>query len=815
MRALCSVIVATGCVLLGPARIAAQCPPSVFSATNQQPGLDYGSLVAAEWDPDGAGTATPVTVVGGSFTFAGQTPANRIAFWDGTNWTALGDGVDGEVRALAVYNGELIAAGGFVHSGSTVVNKIARWDAEWGWQPLGGGVIGTVYALAVYNGELIVAGDFTWAGAGFANRVARWNGSSWTSLGSGMNAKVYALTVYGGNLIAGGIFTTAGGVIANEVAAWNGSTWSPLGALPGPPNAVRALAVQAGDLFLGGEVTNGPTTTGAVARWDGANWVPLGTGMNNSVNALASYNGELFAAGPFSSASGVPVTGIARWNGTTWSSVGSGIGYSPAGGSLEGLATANGELVLLGHFLSAGEVSTRNVARWNGTLWQPFGVGIDRAVRALTVFGGDLVAGGDFTAPGQPVGHANVTRWNGSSWQAVGAGVTGTVYALGTYGGDLVAGGNFGLIGGQVANGIARWTGSAWVSLGSGMSASGYVNALTVYNGDLIAAGFFSTAGGVPANSIARWDGTSWYPLGSGITGQAGQTFVWALTVWNGSLIAGGSFTTAGGLPATNIAQWNGSTWAALGPGLPGLPQSQCVFDLAAYGGDLIAAGYFGSFPAVHRWDGVAWLPLPVPVSESNVQALAVFNGELIAAGYFGGFMQPTNLLARWNGSYWQLQGLTNQFQPISALAVYQGALIAGGSFLIMDRIGSPFMARFGSPLPLLAFSQPAGNGTGVVLTNRWLVLGHEYYNLASPDPAPGGPGTGPYGGLFFNDVSLLLQQIAFPAGAGPFHFIAQAPDVAFGPYALPVGFALEAISVDVTGGVIGCLTPVQSLTVN
>ena len=34
-------------------------------------------------------------------------------------------------------------------------------------------------------------------------------------------------------------------------------------------------------------------------------------------------------------------------------------------------------------------------------------------------------------------------------------------------------------------------------------------------NGDLVAGGQFTTAGGVTANNIARWDGTSWSALGS------------------------------------------------------------------------------------------------------------------------------------------------------------------------------------------------------------------------------------------------------------------------------------------------------------
>src|SRR4030042_1120596 len=50
--------------------------------------------------------------------------------------------------------------------------------------------------------------------------------------------------------------------------------------------------------------------------------------------------------------------------------------------------------------------------------------------------------------------------------------------------------------------------------------------ALTVYNGDLIAGGYFTKAGGVDVNRIARWGGSSWQPLGRGMNGM-----VEALTV--------------------------------------------------------------------------------------------------------------------------------------------------------------------------------------------------------------------------------------------------------------------------------------------
>ena len=65
------------------------------------------------------------------------------------------------------------------------------------------GVNGTVRAVVVYDSNLIVAGEFTAAGDVSANYVASWDGTSWSALGTGINNVVYALNVYDNQLIAG------------------------------------------------------------------------------------------------------------------------------------------------------------------------------------------------------------------------------------------------------------------------------------------------------------------------------------------------------------------------------------------------------------------------------------------------------------------------------------------------------------------------------------------------------------------------------------------------------------------------------------
>src|SRR5207247_965296 len=140
---------------------------------------------------------------------------------------------------------------------------------------------------------------------------------------------------------------------------------------------------------------------------------------------------------------------------------------------------------------------------------------------------------------------------------------------LAVYDGELIAGGYFTTADGIEADYIARWNGTSWQSLGSGMSAGAAsypgVFALTMYNRELIAGGGFTSAGGVSANYIARWNGTSWSDVGGG-TGIDYRPY--ALTVYDGELIAGGLFFTAGGFAASHIARWDGASWRPLGTGM-------------------------------------------------------------------------------------------------------------------------------------------------------------------------------------------------------------------------------------------------------
>src|SRR6185503_12153090 len=134
--------------------------------------------------------------VGGWFRRAGGTPANYIAKWNGTNWSALGSGMNWSVYALAVSGSNLYAGGIFTTAGGTPANYIAKWDGN-SWSALGSGMtapeslVAQVLALAVSGSNLYAGGNFTTAGGSPVNHIAKWDGSSWSPLGSGLGAEVF------------------------------------------------------------------------------------------------------------------------------------------------------------------------------------------------------------------------------------------------------------------------------------------------------------------------------------------------------------------------------------------------------------------------------------------------------------------------------------------------------------------------------------------------------------------------------------------------------------------------------------------------
>jgi hypothetical protein len=560
-----------------------------FSGIERWNGSAWSSLASGS-DIDGYVEALVLMpngdlIAGGTFTRIGNVSARAIARWDGTAWSALGDGIGDQgvsdfVSALVVLSDGTLAVGGsFTTAGDAPANNVALWNGS-AWSPLGSGVHETVLALAAGPGGEVYLG-----GTDATGFVARWDGSVWQTMPGydDLDNAVLSLAVLpDGDVVAGGY---------NTLALWEGSAWSPLGDFSAGSGFSQLTALPNGDLIVSGGFEDDSFLN--IARWRSSDnqWLPIGLGPDGTIYTLCVLpNGDLAAGGNFLCAENVVLNGVARWDGAAWSPVGQGMpteDFIPLFGpdSVRTLVpVGDGGLMAAGRYDSFNSVwGSLDAFVWNGTSWQrPFGSAWSTPIESLTRLpNGDVIAGGFelFYNPNERR-YFNVAHWDGSIWAPLAFGLdggSGWVHAVATLpSGEVVAGGNFSQTedpnGGSVAVlNIARWNGLRWSPLGSGVThldgspASVYA-LLALPDGSTVAGGDFDTAGGVAASNLAVWDGLSWSSLGSGIDGT-----VTALAVRpSGELIAGGQFTTAGGAPANNIALWNGAAWSALGAGVGG-----------------------------------------------------------------------------------------------------------------------------------------------------------------------------------------------------------------------------------------------------
>ncbi len=649
-------------------------------------GVDGAVYALCVFD-DGSG---PALYAGGSFLTAGGLPAKRVARWDGVSWSSLGtgpeNGTNAVVNTLAVHDDgsgtgpALYVGGAFTEAGGATARRIARWSGT-AWSPVGSGeqagLNGSASAMTVHDDgtgpALYVGGTFTLADGASAMRVAKWDGRAWNRLGSttvnGVNGIVRSLASFDrdadgvAELYVGGSFSTAGGLAANNIAAWNGVSWSALGS--GSANGVNAAvwtmtvlddpSAPSLSLSIGGQFTTaGGDEAKGIAKWSDAGWSAVAQGPENGVNggifAIVSFEsagseaGSLICGGDFTMAGGEKANRIARLTGTDWAKVGSATGNGVNDRVLALAVYDDGSgpaLYAGGSFTRVGSVPASFIAKWDGDSWSALGdgasQGVNGGVAALAVVeeperGTALYVGGSFTeAGGQPANR--IARWDGSTWTPLGNGLNNSVLSIAGHHGTgplphgLYVGGSFTMAGDVAASRVARWDGRSWSALGTaatnGVSSS--VLALTVFDDGrgagpgLIAGGTFSTAGGLVANRIARWNGTSWSLLGGGITG--GGAAVFALTAFDdGSgpvLIVGGNFVSVSGTPANHIARWDGETWSALASGESNGVDDR-VFSLVAVdgrrdrtptlyvGGEFVSAAGVTS-RGVASWSNGAW----------------------------------------------------------------------------------------------------------------------------------------------------------------------------------------------------------------
>lgn len=711
----------------------AACEPDWQRGISMLPGIDGPVKALLEFDDAtfangrggrggrGDGVRAPALYAGGNFRMATSVAVKNVARFDGVAWSAVGpadgDSADGEIVAFAALpagdeRGALLVAGGtFTKLGGVAASHVASFDGST-WSPLGPGLVGEVRDLAIFDdgtGPALFAGGSGPGGTVEGSFVARWDGTTWQTIGV-FNNIVRALEVFddgaGPALAVGGSFTSVNGMTVYRLARWNGAAWSEIGG--GVNNRVSQLAAfddgTGPKLCASGLFTiAGGVPVQRVASWNGRWWSPMQSFFSEPT-ALASID---LGAGPVLHVAGSGGS-VGRWTGSAWD-------FDTIQGGLDGAVLAFGHATLDGadRLVVGGGFEHRYVTRMTSVAalgddnaWKPVprnvpGLGVDMRAGAMLAREEDgelaLYVAGDFTQAGE-VSTRGIARWNGEHWSALDGGLGGftvTVSDLVEFddgsGPALYVGGIFSTAGRVETNGLARWDGMHWSSIGSVLGSSPYVIAMKVVDlGDgprLCIAGRFTSVGGVAANNIALWDGTTWSALGAGMPGET-----YALEVFDdggGPAIYAGSYL---------LRRWNGSTWQTvvnsikLASGSIGYATALLAID-DERGPALVVGGQFATLDGVPvnlvgRWDGTRWTSWGDGLA-GGVAALRMHDDGSGPALFIGGSLtigaQQHNLLKRVDGELTTVGGgveSTANLTRVAALATLpQHRLAVGGGF--------------------------------------------------------------------------------------------------------------------------------------
>jgi hypothetical protein len=339
-------------------------------------------------------------------------------------------------------------------------------------------------------------------------------------------------------------------VSAFTISHLNGSYQTPE---IGANGMIREFKVFQGQLYAAGDFTSiGGVAVSGLARFDGSRWSAVGSGDHQErVYNLVEYQGKLYVSGSSRVAAKEEEFSVTYWDGQTWK----GLGFT---GSGKDLVILNNEL-----YLNFGD----RVASWDGMNLKYLEVpGVDEVtyletlndllyVRGLSDSNCVSSTKEDWVYDCQAIGY--LLQYDGNTWNEVRISDESSCFNTG----------------------LVYWNDHEWIETDPNLNWDfmiryqnklffpcgysendtftefSYPFAQTIMLQRLSESDLFISGRSQKIandyNGVMRWDGNQWYTYGEGVEGQ-----VLTVEEFQGNLYIGGSFAYALGSKGTNYTVW-------------------------------------------------------------------------------------------------------------------------------------------------------------------------------------------------------------------------------------------------------------------
>lgn len=365
--------------------------------------------------------STGELATGGAFTRVNGQSIAGIALWNGSAWRAIGDATVLRARPyLAGPRGTLalhgvvrvdepdrqIRGADFLWNGTSLSEKVPWPSGE-----------------ALSPGRVVPGPSWTLLRWGMTPsgvpRVIQWDGDQWRDMQlppavTSTASWIDVATLPGGRVLVAS-YSPGAVWIRRTSGEW-------MMAAQSSTNAISFGVV--GDIDEGGIWVSGVSQIDdarldGVGVWrEGAGWTPVFPRLSVT-NAVATDDGGMIVAGPFTHVDGSRVNGLVRYLERNFAGVGGGLVGSPglwAPQVLQLGTLPGGQLLVGGRFRFAGGQPANGVASWDGRRWTGYPLAPGSQVTSVQAFrDGAIIARGSLAIP--EGGFDNAQRWMGTGWE--------------------------------------------------------------------------------------------------------------------------------------------------------------------------------------------------------------------------------------------------------------------------------------------------------------------------------------------------------------------------------------------------------------